>query len=493
MFVRVDNKVWFRHFEGTVLEEPELWGEFLSVAPKLGVKSRLCYYDETAGTVTEALDDDGYGNIWFGVDGFYLTHVSAGQYGDMSTAYFKSLDGTDTQLDEGYLMGVSDNGRFAAVSTMGPPQDHPALVVFEGTQRVRSIPLSNRWSTYCALADDGSLVYLRDEDKLTVCELDTSENELILGVLEPPEYGFGWELEQCLIVGSDVWCVFGAYEGTGHFLCDVLCVRMKLGVASSMETVELELTDADYPYVPQLYKGQDGSVQHAEYLKGDLYTEYDTGNLIWHDTPEHGTLLTPAFLYGSGYSQEECRIIQAKESIGDAAYLIIAQAFHDAESDVGWRMSYRMGELYYVRVPLHEEAEPETLIGPELVVAPSDESVYRGFVGTWVLYATEVEGDRSDELPEGTFEYIDFREDGTVLISGTEYENEFHAMEVLPTNGVSSGASPYGLLFTGGANDDMLWTYFENDSLVGTLMIHFNVDGGTDSYSRVGFYRESVG
>ncbi|MBO4913634.1 MAG: hypothetical protein J5449_00365, partial [Oscillospiraceae bacterium] len=310
-------------------------------------------------------------------------------------------------------------------------------------------------------------------------------------------YAMGWEFEQCLVNGEDVWCTFGAYEGTGHFLSDSMCVRAKLGETGSLTVVVDDQPITDYPYVPKLYIGANGEVRRAEYAPGSLEVAGMGGDLVCYDESGEPKTIVATLLPESYYSDNRL-VCQTAEPLGGAAYLIVAEAIRDEENDIGWRMAYRPGELHYIRVPLSENAEIEALDGKELGVfaEPSAEELFSQFSGTWVLYATEVEGDRSDVLPEGMFEYIDFFEDGTAKLVSTgnnEYSNVFSHAQVIPTNGVSAGAGAYGMLLTSDTNEDMMYTYFEYDTLVATVLMHFDTENGSDSFSRTGFYQRSVG
>lgn len=482
-FVRVGDKVWFRRYDDGAGVSSAFWGEFLSVAPEKPAASKLCYYDRKGDAVIEAMSDDGFGELWFGVDGFYLTR--AGQNDDLHHAYFRAVDGAVTELCDGEISGVSDNGCYAAVSTWGPPADGAGIRVYEGTKEVRTVPILDDGPRFLAVCDDGAVVY-RDANK--VCELDASGKTLVLGTLPEPEadYELWWEFERSLINGDELWLTFGAYEGTGHFLSETLCVRMKLGTENSLEAIEDQPTSEE-PYVPKLML-DGGEVRRVEYLPDETDTSYSTGDLLRFGTDGSAGVLVGGFLSTLSYDEEERRVVQASATLGDTVYLIVAQAFRDSENDVGWRMAYRPGELYYVAVPLREGADVETLIGPEYIVYPPDNTVYQSFAGRWQLFATEVEGDRNDTLTEGTWELLEIYEDGSALITGSDYQNRFTSADVLPTGGVGDGDSEYGLLITGGTNDDMLWVYYEGDTLVATVMIHFIADGATDSFSRTGFY-----
>lgn len=500
-FVRVGEQVWFRYYDEGTIDETQLWGNFLAVWPSHAVSSTLCYYDVNGDAVNEAFSDDGFGPLWFGVDGFYLSRSADG---GQREAYFKALDGAETVLQGGYVAGVSDNGRFAVVFSEGE-SDEGSLCVYEGTEKLRFVPYEDHYQEFCAVTDDGALLYLdRGSDHL--CELKADGTTTVLGALSAPEdyggFGYAWELEQCLVNGDEVWCAFGSYEGTGHFLSDVLCVRAQRGAENSLEAVEDQPT-TEYPFVPKLYVGADGEVCRAEHEPGEVgLNDGLRGDLVlYEDAAERVIALN--FLRSNIYNDEGYgKSVQTMETIGDAAYLIVADAFRDEANDVGWRMAFAPGEFYYLRVPFSGSGV-ETLYGAEWDAAYADypdgdtaaplEEVYPDFVGTWRLFATEVEGDRSDVLPDGMVETVKFYADETRAVidsfDGEEsYYNDFDHAETLPTGGASEDMSPCGLLFTGGENDDMLWAYFEGDTLVVTVMMHFDTEYGTDSVSRTGFY-----
>lgn len=494
-FVGVGEQVWFRYYDEGAIDESQLWGEFLSALPGHPVSSTLCYYDREGDAVLEALPDDGFGPLWFGENGFYLTRgVYGGGTLTGSEAYFKSLDGAETALGKGSVAGVSDDGRFAAV------QSGNAFTVFEGTEKRRVLDETADFCEFCALTDDGLLVYYAfdyDTYEARLMCLDADGNSVRLGLLPEPseEADCGApEAEQCLLDGDEVWCTFGYYEGTGHFLGAVQCVRAKVGAADSLKTVETAV-DADFPYVPRLYKDAGGKVQQAEFAPGDVaLSEGAWGDLIVFGEGGDADTVVESFLPGVSDEGENGCIIQSMESLGDAVYLTVARAYHDPDNDVGWRMAYLPDEIYYLRAPYGGEAA-ETLFGPAWTGSlPDARELWYAYDGTWVLKAAEVEGDRSDKLPEGMFEYIEFDADAqTAYIDSTyeelTYTNTFDHAEVVPTNGVDEGAAPFGLLLTGGKNDDMMYVFFEGETLVGTVMHN----GGGDSFSRTGYYVRSFG
>ena len=495
-FVRVDDKVWFRRYDEGVINESQLWGNFLDVWPTHAVSSMLCYYDESGDAIVEALADDGFGELWFGTDGFYLMRSADG---DAREAYYKTLDGAETVLRRGYVPGVSDNGRFAVVASEGGA-DGGRLYVYEGTSELRFAPYEEHYLEFCAVTDEGALLYL-DRGGNTLCELGTDGAVRALGALPAPEdyggFGYDWELEQCLLAGDEVWCTFGSYEGTGHFLSDALCVRAKLDAENSLEVIEDQPT-TEYPFVPKLWRDESGAVCRGEHAPGEVEIAYESGDLCRYETADGKTLLIASFLPRDDDS-DDMMVEQSMETLGGAVYLIVAEAIRDAENDIGWRMAYRPGALHYLRVPLRAETEVETLDDGEWGTAPSAAAVYAGLVGVWELSAVEVEGDRSDAALSDLAETLTFYEGETRAVidssgpDGMGYYNEFGHAAVVSTDAVSADAAPYGLLLSSEGTDDMMYAYREGDTLVATVLMHVENEYGEDAFSRTGFYVRAMG
>ena len=365
-FVRVGDAVWFRHYGGGTFDEPQLWGDFLSPWPSHPSASTLCRRGEADGSVTEALPDDGFGPLWFGIDGFYLTRVT-----DVDTreAYFKALDGTETPLREGVVAGVSEGGRYAAVQVDDGGQQNTALYLYDGTRELRSVlPGELAYLEYAALTDAGSLIYACHEYATgefvsTLRQLDADGTETVLGTLPEQEFEFppiDLRLEQCVLRGGEVYCVFAWYNGTGHFLTRSLCARAALSQPDSLRVMELPAwaTD-DYPGVPpQLYDSETDGVTIVQNLPGGLFVAENS--LFRFDAAGESELIA-ADLLGQPSHPDEEYFVQPIETVGNAVYLMAMSARRSPEDDVGWRMAYTPGELRCLRVSLDSEPQVEPI------------------------------------------------------------------------------------------------------------------------------------
>ena len=366
-FVRVGGDVWFRHYGGKTFDEPQLWGDFLSAWPSHGSASTLCRRSEADGTVTEALPDDGFGPLWFGTDGFYLTRVTDT---GAREAYFKALDGAETPLRKGVVAGVSDSGRYAAVQSDGGGEHHTALYLYDGTRELRSVlPGEHTYRECAALTDAGSLLYLchdLTEKKLvsTLLQLDADGVETVLGTIFEPdsELFLNLELEQCVLCGDEVCCVLAWYNGTGHFLSEALCVRATLSMPDSLRMMEMPVW-TDFPDVlPKLCPSETGGVTIVKNLPDSLAVAENS--LFRFDASGESELIAADLLKQSTSPDEEC-LTQTVEAAGGGAYLMVMSARRSPDDDVGWRMAYAPGELRYLRVPFDVEPQAETLFGDE--------------------------------------------------------------------------------------------------------------------------------
>ena len=367
-FVRVGGEVWFRRYGGGTFDEPQLWGDFLSVWPSHPSASALCRRSEADGTVAEVLPDGGFGPLWFGTDGFYLTRVT--DTGERE-AYFKALDGTETPLREGVVVGVSDNGRYAAVQLDDGGQQNTALYLYDGTREVRAVlPDELAYLEFAALTDAGSLIYSchgygTGEFVGTLRQLDAGGGETVLGTLPEQKFEFppiDLRLEQCVLYDGEVYCVFAWYNGTGHFLTRSLCVRAALSQPDSLCAMEMPTwADADdlSDVLPKLCPSDTDGVMIVQSLPGSLFVAENS--LFRFDDSGESELIAADLLDQPPHPDDEY-FVRPIETAGGAVYLMAMSARRSPEDDVGWRMAYTPpDELHYLRVPLDGEPRVEMI------------------------------------------------------------------------------------------------------------------------------------
>lgn len=212
-FVRILDKVYFRHYGEAALGKISLWGDFSSLDG--GKETKMLSYDLERGTVEEVFDDAGSGAIWYAEGGFLLT-VKKGENSDSSLVRI-SLDGKKREnLGDGTVKGVSDDGKIAAVWNNAEER----LYLYKEGAILSGVGLEDAsYMEFCGLAgedmvfyrnrlEDGEISFWqmsgRDGSVLCLGTLPRDEdegNEIVVdfirgrGVTEPDESGEGGETE----------------------------------------------------------------------------------------------------------------------------------------------------------------------------------------------------------------------------------------------------------------------------------------------------------
>ena len=485
-FVRVGDRVWFRYYGEDAMDEPQLWGEFLSAWPSHGGASTLCFYDITGDAIMEAVPDDGFGRLWYGLDAFYLTRVSG--TGARTVYRLSPETGETRELCPGEAAGMSENGRYLAVRS-----ERGGLLVYEGEEEKSGVEAADgQYLEYAALTADGSLLYcLHDAagGSHSLRQLTAEGGSLVLGELPAGDFGlYAPELEQCLLHGGAAYFVFGWYEGTGHFLARDACLRAEPGKANSLTELDVgESVEAEgdgEPPLPRLYVRPEGEVAAAAHAPGELALSAE-GDLLRYDGAAKAQVQLRGLLRGG---DDEDEVLQCAETISGAVYLIVADVHRAEEADIGWRLAYAPDIFYYLRSPLGTDSWVETLYGDTWISTPDPETLYAGYVGKWRMVDSEVEGARGGPPPEGSEYTIEFLPDGSAAVlqrdgSEVSYQNTFGHMETMP-----SGDGGFGLLFTAEGNEDMLYAFFEGETLAATVQMFYTTEYGSEAISATGYY-----
>ena len=360
-FVRVGNRVYFRNYCEGGLPETALFGKFLGIAEEH--PASVWYYDEETGKAEHAFDDNGCGPLWYGEGGFYLTAVRDEQ----TESFFYPEDGGKAEeLGRGIVRGVSEEGQYAAFWSAEGHGGPDTLSVLKGTESAASaVPEGVNYTEFCGMAGPETVWLCHGDDGDSVWELDGQTGELLCLGLVPSAVEYSWaEMEQFVPDGDDFYLMLAWYEGTGHFLADYACLKGTFGQEDSLalEDVPFNPDRADVENPPKILLTGPGEVMPVERTGREVeLTDYDSGDLIWCDSPFSAVKLIPGFISKAPYDGGD-RIIQAAEIAGDAAYLIVAYVEPAPEEDIGWRTAYRSKGVEYLRVPLLDDSTAEHLL-----------------------------------------------------------------------------------------------------------------------------------
>ena len=360
-FVRVGHRVYFRNYANGGLPEIALFGDFLTTAEEN--QTSIWYYDEETGETSRFYDEKGYGPLWYGTDGFYLTGVRDG----LSHSFFyPDGAGAVEEFGPGLIEGVSEDGHYAAFWSAEGNGGTEILSVIKDAEVIASVQAEDFSSAeFCGMVGPKTIWLCHGEGEDSVWEFDGETEKFLCLGLVPAGEGRSWaEMKQFVPDGEDFYLMLGWYEGTGHFLADFACMKGTLDKEDSLALKPLEgeneRSDPDNP--PKILLTGPGEVMAADKLGGEVeLSDFYTGDLVWYDSPLGATRLIPGFIEKDPYDGGD-RIIQASEAVGDAAYVLIATVERSPEDDIGWRTAYRQTGVEYLRVPLQENSTAEHLL-----------------------------------------------------------------------------------------------------------------------------------
>ncbi|MDO5132979.1 MAG: hypothetical protein Q4D81_08350 [Eubacteriales bacterium] len=377
-FVRVGNKVYFRKYGQQAVENSALFGNFLEYSQSVGM-SKIVAYDPESGEVTEVFEDAGYGRLFAGDGGFYCKRAGDG-YGDI--AYWISLDGTQSvELGQAAPLGISaeapetlssaEDASFVTMRDQDPDHAGDLFILHGGEETARAVRGAEESLEFCGMSGEYAIYLNCDTEKNVnyLYSLSGKSGEAVcLGEMpiskEESFYPY-LEAEQFLSDEKGVYVVASNYQGTGHFLAYSLAVSAVPGTADSLKLIgSTNLTP------PILFLTAPGEAEIVSCPAGTAgLSEGAYGDLVYYDSPHSAVKLIPDYIPEGEWEASDRRFLQTAEVIGDAVYIIVADTARNEAEDIGWRMSYQLKELSWLRVPLPEEtgdgggtgAEPELL------------------------------------------------------------------------------------------------------------------------------------
>lgn len=474
-FVRLSDGVYFHRYGSLAMGEAVLWGDFLGYLDTEQNAAVLCRVDPESGAVTELFEDGCGGKLYWCGDRFYCKR-SADDGVHVCTV---QLDGTVADFGCGSVAGVSEDAAYVALWRYGEDEALRVLDA-EGAERCALSVPEGSYYEFCGMCGDTAVYLDLTDGHATLCAVNAA-GTVALGEL-PMESEFEYpQCEQFLCDGGDVYCLFASYEGSAAMLNDFTVVRAKTGEPGSLTIVQEGYDAAQMPDVseyalPRLTLS-DGALSYSAALSGTVeLTDGISGDLVYHETPERATRLSAGFI--RAIEQDGLRI-QTAEAVDGAAYLIVASMERAPDEDIGWRWAYRLNELYYLRLPLTEDAAVETLTGTDWSEASSfDEAGYADYLGRWRKVAGSAESDERVEAAPGS--WVEFTEERSALLHSEFGDKTFQVVAFAEEDGcVLNGAT---------ADGDQLYAFFEDGELVVSVLEYFVNEYGSDAISWTGYY-----
>ena len=474
-FVRLSDGVYFHRYGSLAMGEAVLWGEFLYYLDAEQNSAALCRIDPQSGAVTELFEDGCGGKLYWCGDRFYCKR----SVDDGVRICTVQLDGTVNDLGSGTVAGVSEDAAYVALWRYGEDETLRVLDA-SGAERCAVTVPDGSYYEFCGMCGD-TAVYLDVTDgHATLCAVSAAET-VELGEL-PMESEFAYpQCEQFLCDGEDVYVLLANYEGSASMLNDYTVVCAQPDQQGSMSIVQEGYDAERMPGVSEFELPRltlaDGALSYCAALPGTVeLTDGTSGDLVYYETPEHATRLASGFIRTI---EEDALRVQTAEAVDGTAYLIVASMERAPDEDIGWRWAYRLNELYYLRLPLTEDAAIETLTGADWSEASNfDEAGYADYLGRWRKVAGSAESDERVEAEPGS--WVEFTQERTALMHSEFGDKTFQ---------VTAAAEEDGCKLYGETTDgDQLYAFFEDGELVVSVLEYFITEYGSDAISWTGFY-----
>lgn len=497
--LRVGDEVFFRTYDTSVMTEPALWASFIDTWYEERLVAELWAYNTVTGELRSLGGCGSYGDLSLIGDSLYVT-----DWGSEDSVYyglrrFALEGGAADVLENTALLLVDPEGVYSLRMEHENNDDEGTHAVYRNAEPYYTLDGSFDEFTPCGFGPEGELVILNayyDEElygySVVIRQIFPDGSVTELGTLEADEFG-GYPDVHGFLADPETgrfYLILNYYQGAAA-PTDYRAVRGTLGEENSLQLVrKFSGDEGESAPEPGIYLTREGDFGLSRRVPGALFlSEEDAGDLYYVDREGDEILLTENFIdpeQGSGF------VIQAGAVLGDAAYLIVADAQRSPSGDVGWRWAYDLLELYYLRVPL-DTGRPETLTGPRWTglsaAEPVEEIDYSEVAGSWRLGFVNENGD-------GVYSYYP-NEEGTLSIdywSGYAdfavggYQQDFSQCEI-QTYIDEEQIERTAYLFSDPSTEDTIFLYL-TDPVSMILTFDHNENGENISSSTYNFYYE---
>lgn len=430
-YVRVEDRVYYRVFNRRGLERTTIMGSCISEAPE-NLISEVRYYDLSTGENGSVCETTGTGKLYAVSEGFVL--VDPVSY----KTILVPVDGSESrEYADGAPKAVSEDGRYFVTTSYPTGADTTHIIYHDGVKTGQIEEGSADHIDIYGFSGDNLITMNCDYSNATytLCSYDEKGNCTELGDMADvfdEIYGYP-ELGMMVTDKKDVYLTVGFYDGTGHFLQSWELLKATPGKDGALEKVDKSgTTSVDEFTMPKFYLDESGEVKLSAHLKGDLaLSEGNYGDLVYYETPEKYKTLRKNYIYEhTEYSYGADFLQDAVVFDNDKAFLIKAGTVRDELSDIGWRYAYSLMSLDFIEITFSDDNLDEDGLVKDLNYLVYEYSAgwnkgdfdYEDIVGTWTLYAYEVEGDFEYADINSNKEQLVFESDGTAKF--IRYKND---------------------------------------------------------------------
>ncbi|MCR5100069.1 MAG: hypothetical protein K6B41_01790, partial [Butyrivibrio sp.] len=361
-FLHVGNYIYYRIASTTSLNKNALWGNFLTSVNLYeeeykNESSEIWRLNLSTNESEKIADDFGYGPLFS--DGTYLylnEHDGVSNY-----VIYMTLDGTSEEtISQGQIEGLDEKSGLLAISYYDRETNNSVLSLYNGTELINE-DKSSQSLIYSGITSDGAYYMICDYSInrafLFQLALD-KEDPICLGTLQDFDTGYP-NMEQFLAADDGIYFVVSELEGTMLMVSNVWIYKALPYSRDDITDIDIpaEYSNNDEaPIVPVLYTDENGSIQFSLTPPNTpLLGSFEEGGdlMLSYEKDEYTSIidnyrLEPEDFPNADYDYRYMQ--QSIEYVDGNIFLIVALAHRDPEYDVGWRESYSIDSMEYIRI-----------------------------------------------------------------------------------------------------------------------------------------------
>lgn len=358
-FVKVGDRVYFREYGTKALENPVIWGRYLS--NPTGEQSYIDYYDETTGKTVQAFRDFGYGKIVY-IDGCFFMNgldISISEYGT-PYVYAVKENGDEIAFPEiihGTINDVSKDGRTLLISSnyVGNEFKPEIMGITLGGEKVFVVESEN-YLDYIGTVDDyviyAESVYETGKDNRTkVWCRDIYSGDTVLITKLKCSYEEALDFGELFSMDGKYYMPVISRAGSGDMFQSGDLIEFVPGKEDSANTVAAFKADEedDTPFVTinGVKRSFNDSDADTLVVMRDSYDE--DADLYLKNINGDNKLMVKGFIPAAGY-YDIGNDMTLGESVDGNGYIMYATQVYDPEGSVGWRDGFRLLKMEYLRL-----------------------------------------------------------------------------------------------------------------------------------------------
>ncbi|MCR5102761.1 MAG: hypothetical protein K6B41_15540 [Butyrivibrio sp.] len=361
-FLHVGDYIYYRIASKTSLNKNALWGEFLTSVnfyeeEYKDESSEIWRLNLSTNESEKIADDFGYGPLFS--DG---TYIYLNEHDGLNSYVTRiALDGTcEKTISQGQIEGLDAKSGLLAISYYEKETNNSVLSLYNGTELINE-DKSNQSLIYSGITSDGAFYMICDYsiNRAFIFQLaPDTEDPICLGTLQDFETGYP-NMEQFWPTDDGIYFVVSELEGTMLMVSNVWIYKASSYSRDDITDIEIpaEYSNNDEaPIVPVLYTDENGSLQFSLTPPNTpLLGSFEEGGdlMLAYEKDEYTSIIDNYRLEPEEFpnTDYEYRYIQqAIEYIDENIFLIVALAHRDSEYDVGWRESYSIDSMEYIRI-----------------------------------------------------------------------------------------------------------------------------------------------